>query len=49
MLLATFNRFWGKYDVDYATRADVVKQVFSSQFHYGGDSWPGQLMSSQND
>ena len=49
VLLNTFNRFWGKYDVDYATRADVVKQVFGSHFHYGGDSCPGQLMSSQND
>ena len=49
VLLATFNRFWGKYDVDYATRADVVKQVFGSHFYYGGDSWPDQLMSSQND
>ena len=49
VLLNTFNRFWGKYDVDYATRADVVKKVFGSHFHYGGDSWPGQLMSSQND
>ena len=51
VLLATFNRFWGKYDVDYATRADVVKQVFGSHFHYGGDSktWQGQLLSNQTD
>ena len=38
VLLVTFNKFWGLYDVDYATRADVI---FASHSHYGGDYWPG--------
>ena len=41
-----FNRFGAKYDVDCVTKADVVKQVFGSHVHYGGGSWPGQMMSS---
>ena len=48
-LLATFNRFWGKYEVSYASRADVVEKVFGSHCHYGGGSRPGQLKSSQTD
>ena len=46
VLQATFNRFWAKYNVDYVTKADVVKKVSGSHVHYGGGSWPGQMMSS---
>ena len=28
ILLATFNKFWGKYKVHYASRAEVVEKVF---------------------
>ena len=28
LLLATFNRFWGKYNVNYANKADVIKNTF---------------------
>ena len=46
VLQATFSRFWAKYDGDYVTKADVVRKVFGSHVHYGGGSWPGQMMSS---
>ena len=46
VLQATFSGFWAKYDVDYVTKADVVRKVFGSHVHYGGGTWPCQMISS---
>ena len=32
VLLATFNKFWAKYDVDYVTKSDVVKKCLVAMF-----------------
>ena len=26
--LTTFNKFWGKYKVNYASKADIIEKVF---------------------